>query len=213
MSRLKFVALNFLVLNFAFSAFSQIPVGQWRDHFPYVKGISLADPGDEVFCATDQALFSFQKSDFTLTKISKIQGLSDIHISKVRYSQENKLLFIAYINGNIDIMEGQTITNLSDILRANISGPKKINNILFSGNLAYLSCDFGIIVLDLLKKEFKDTYYIGEGGTPLKVYGLDIKNSILYAATESGIKTADLTDPLLVDFSHWNNFPGTSNKI
>ena len=213
MSRVKLVVLNFLILNITFPVFSQIPVGQWRDHFPYVNGISVADPGDEVFCATDQALFSFRKSDFTLTKISKIQGLSDIHISKVRYSQVNKLLFVAYLNGNIDLLEEQTITNLSDIIRANIPGSKKINNILFSGNIAYLSCDFGIIVLDLLKKEFKDTYYIGEGGASIKIFDLEIQNSILYAATENGIKTADITDPLLIDFSHWNIFPGTSNKI
>jgi len=212
MSRIKSSFLYLIILTIAHSAMGQIPIGQWRDHYPYIHGKSVADLGDRVYCATSQALFSFHKSDFILTKLSKIQGLSDINISRIRYNPENQLLFIAYLNGNIDLLEGQTITNLSDILRANIPGPKTINHILFIGKFAYLSCDFGIIVLDLVKKEFKDTYFIGNNGTPIKVNDLAIQQSTLYAATENGIKTAEISDPLLVDFSHWNDLTGTSGK-
>ena len=39
--------------------------------------------------------------------------------------------------------------NISDIKRATINGGKKINNLVINDELAYLSCSFGIVVLDI----------------------------------------------------------------
>lgn len=212
----KFFFIFFIVLSIIQTGFSQLKIGEWRDHYPYRKSISVTDVGDKVFCATEKALFFLNKSDQSIEKFSQIQGLSDIRISFIKYSTENHILLVAYQNGNLDLLEEDRIINLSDIYRSSVAGKKTIYDALFVGNLAYLSCDFGIIVLDLEKKEFKDTYYIGENGDPLPVYDLTLLNQNLYAATQSGILTADINDPLLIDYNHWTkiqNIPGSNRKF
>ncbi len=203
----------FLLLN---SAHGQIRIGEWRDHYPYRESVSLTDQGDIIYCATEKALFSFHKADYSIGKLSQVHGLSDIKISFIKYNIGNQLLLVAYQNGNIDLIQGDKVINLSDIYRSSVAGKKTIYNALFTGNLAYLSCDFGIVVLDLEKKEFKDTYYIGENGEPFPVYDLALLNQNLYAATKSGILTGNINDPLLIDFNHWtkiNNIPGSNRTF
>ncbi len=67
-------------------------------------------------------------------------------------------------NANIDLVDvaNNVINNVPDIKIKPIIGEKKINKILFLNKKAYLSCGFGIVVMDLVKKEIKETYIIGE---------------------------------------------------
>ena len=66
--------------------------------------------------------------------------------------------------------------------------------------------------------EFGDTYYIGNNGTQLKVNQITIDQNKIYAATDFGLKSADLNNPNLIDFQFWDtlfvgNFLGViSNK-
>jgi len=139
---------------------AQIKVGEWRDHLSYSHATRITASPIKVYCATGGALFLVNKSDQSIEKMTKITGLSDVGISTIRYSPENELLLIAYSNANIDIIRGNYIHNISDIKRKSITGVKRINHILFNGSDAYLSCGFGIVVVNLDKREIKDTYYI-----------------------------------------------------
>ena len=210
------IILIILIFYVAISVFSQLKIGDWRDHFPYIHTISVTDLGEKIYCATDLAMFSFNKNDNSVEKFSQVHGLSDISISFIKYSPDYQTLLVAYQNGNLDLIQSTGVTNLSDILRASISGKKNIHNALFIDNFVYLSCDFGIVVLDIEKKEFRDTYYIGENGDPMPVYELAYLNERLYAATESGVLSGDINDPLLVDYTHWireTGLPGSYNKF
>lgn len=197
------IILFFTFLNFPYASFSQLKLGDWRDHYPYSQTISVTDLGDKIYCATNLAMFSFNKNDNSLEKFSQVQGLSDIDISIIKYSPVFQTLLVAYNNGNLDLIQSSGVTNLSDIFRSTLPGKKNIYNALFVGNLVYLSCDFGIVVLDIEKMEFRDTYFIGENGEPLPVYEMAYLNNRLYAATNSGILSGDINDPLLVDYTHW----------
>ena len=210
-SRISFV-LIILFLLFLQDANSQLKIGDWRDHYPYTQAISLTDLDDKIYCASTLAMFSFNKNDNSIEKFSQVQGLSDISISFIKYSPDYKTLLVTYQNGNIDLIQSAGITNLSDILRSSISGKKNINNALFIDQYVFLSCDFGIVVLDLEKKEFKDTYFIGENGDQMPVYEIAFLNERLYAATEKGILSANINDPLLVDFSHWTRESSIPNS-
>ena len=96
--------------------------------------------------------------------MNKINGLSDIGISTINYSSEYNTIVVAYSNANIDLLKNEKVINISDIKRSSILGNKSINNVYFIGKYAYLSCSFGIVVLDIDKEEIHDTYYIGENG-------------------------------------------------
>ncbi len=198
------------LLIFAFlliftNAFSQIGVGEWRDHLPYSNGIKVAVAGEKIYCATESNVFYYNKSDESVNKISKVHGLSDIGMSSIAYNVEYDILFIAYSNSNIDLISGQTIYNIPDIKRKQITGNKIINNIMFINQFAYLSCGFGIVVVDIEKKEIKDTYLIGSNGSQINVYGLTTDNNHFYAATEKGIFKAEQDDEFLVNFANWHH--------
>ncbi|MBT7143248.1 MAG: T9SS type A sorting domain-containing protein [Bacteroidetes bacterium] len=196
--------------------FSQLAIGDWREHLPYSHAKCVAEADNKIYCSTDIGLFSFNKNDNSVEKYSKISGLSDIGINSIRYHQENEVLMIAYSNTNIDLIENNTIYNISDIKRKPNLGNKTINNILFLGNIAYLSCGFGIVVIDLDKKEIKDTYYIGNNGTKINVLDLTFDGANLYAATESGIYKADINNQNLANYAYWHkitNIPNANSEF
>ena len=184
-------------------AYSQVEIGQWRTHMPYSQAFWVTEAGERIYCATRGGLFYYDKSDNTVNKFTRVDGLSDVEISCINYSGENEVLLIAYANANVDLVEGNTIYNVPDIKRKQLTANKTINNILFIGSMAYLSCGFGIVAVNLEKKEIKDTYLIGENSSYKFVYDLASDGTYFYAATESGIYRAGMNSPNLIDFNYW----------
>ncbi|MGC9330286.1 MAG: two-component regulator propeller domain-containing protein [Bacteroidales bacterium] len=184
-------------------AFSQVGVGQWRDHLSYNEGICVAESSDKIFFATNEAIFSYHKSNGELEKLNKVTALSDIGIGYIAYSETFDVLLIGYHNGNLDFLHKNTITNLSDIKRKNIPAAKTINHILFVNDYAVLSTGFGIVMLDMQRREIKYTYYIGDMGSYLKVYQTEFDGEYLYAATENGVYRGDFYNNNLEDYNNW----------
>jgi ligand-binding sensor domain-containing protein len=205
MKILRYFLTSFLFISGFFQAFAQqVPIGQWRDELPYTLVNSITDAGTRVYASTPYAVFYYDKEDNSVVRITKISGLSDIGISTISYSKEYKTLVIAYSNANIDLIKNNTVINISDIKRKPILGNKTINNIYFRGKDAYLSCGFGIVVLDIDKEEFRDTYYIGKDGSQVNVLALTKnQDDTLFAATEKGIYKAGANDPNLSNFASW----------
>lgn len=204
MKVLRFTLVTLLTWLGSFAYAQQVGVGQWRDDLPYSECISITDAGSRIYCATPYAVFFFDREDNTLQRITKINGLSDIGISTISFNKEYNTLVIAYTNANIDLIKNNNVINISDIKRANILGNKTINDIYFIGKYAYLSCGFGIVLLDIDKDEIRDTYYIGANGSQVNVMSLT-KNQedTLFAATESGIYLAYANSPNLANFASW----------
>jgi len=180
-------------------------IGQWRMHLPYNKAISVAETPGKIYCASRYGLFSYDKSSGELERYSRITGLSDFEIASIKYNAAAGVLVIAYENSNIDLLfNDNTIVNMSDIQRSNIVGNKSINDIFFVDRYAYLSCGFGIVVIDLNRKEIKDTYYIGPNGTNIDVNALTTDGTYFYAATNTGIFKAGVNDPSIFNYTAWN---------
>ncbi len=215
---IKFKIILFLVLISAaiFPVFSQPAVGEWTDYQSYVHAKNVVNTGEKIYCVTEGGLFSYSKTDNSIQKMSGISGLSDAGIQRLAYSKENNLLLIAYQNANIDLIFGTNIFNLSDIKRKQIPADKTINNVLFSGNLAYLSCGFGIVVINLERKEIKDTYFIGQDGAYVNVLDMATDGTYLYAATVNGIFKALASESNLQDYNNWSritNIPNSNKKF
>lgn len=203
--------LNFLTLIIAsllsMTAFAQdgVGIGNWRTHLPYQRVIDVEPVGNKVYAATQFELFYYDTEDNSINILNKINGLSDIGISKIAYNESQRKLFVAYTNANVDLIHNDgTIKNMSDIKKKDIVGNKNINNVYFDGDLAYVACGFGIVVFDLKKEEVKDTYYIGNQGDAVNVTDIAFFNGKIYACTDDGMYYAALDAQNLANYASWH---------
>ena len=181
------------------------PIGNWREHLPYQHCIQVAS-GDKIYTATDEAIFSVENNQ--INRYTKITGLNDIGISAISWDSTTVQLVIAYTNSNVDILKGSLVKNLGDIKRSTITANKTINQIYCYNGLAYLSAGLGVIVADLTKYEIKDTWYLGNNGSQVKVNGFNKDAQYFYAATEEGLKKANQQSSNLSSPNSWQNISG-----
>ncbi len=208
------ILLGFL-LSFVlvYQTMAQSEQGTWQDYLSYADAIDVTVASNRVFCATEGGLFYYDTDD---NSINKFTELSDFGISLISYSEDNHVLVVVYDNSNIDLIYDSEVVNLSDLKRKTMSADKAVNNISFLGSEAYLSCGFGIVVVNLSKQEIKDTYYIGEEGASLAVNDVDFFNNSIYAATDEGILVADANGVDLLDYHNWNpdkSIPNANSKF
>jgi len=186
-----------------------IGIGQWRDHLPYDYATNVEEFKNYVFASTPYSLFYYDKDFNSVHRLSKVNGLSDLGVSDISYNPEKKILVVAYANTNVDlIQEGLTVINIPDIKRKEILGNKTINSIMNYDQYAYLSCGFGIVVVNLERNEIKDTYYIGPEGSYINVLAMAHDDTAFYAATENGIYYAGIDNPNLAFFGNWTKMTG-----
>lgn len=186
--------------------FAQPPIGFWREHLPYQNAMQVVQ-GNQLYCATPYSIFSVDEND-ELERYSKVTGLSDIGISCIGWDEQTQQLVIAYTNSNVDILRNATVKNISDIKRSLIAGNKNIYQITCINGLAYLSTGLGIVVLDLIKYETKDTYVIGNNANYIRTNAFSTHNNYFYAATTEGLKRAVATANNLTNFLAWQNMSG-----
>ncbi|PID93973.1 MAG: hypothetical protein CSA95_05785 [Bacteroidetes bacterium] len=204
--------IGLLLFLFLFSvvlhAQNAIGIGQWRDHLPYNRTLSVAEMGSRVYCATPFSLFYLDREDAGVGRINKVttSGLSDVGITAMEGNADHSLLVVAYKNANVDIVEEDGVYNISDIKRSNLVGNKVIHNIFMKDDLAYLACGFGVVVLDVKAKEVKDTWIIGPEASYVNVMDITYHaaDDHFYVATENGIFRADASLPNLADFNVWH---------
>ena len=198
-----------ILLVLAIPAQSQTRVGEWQDQLSFSQAISLVEARGIIYCATRSGLFSYDPVTTNISKWSKINGLSDLEIACLAYSEDHNTLIIAYANSNIDLLRNNRIINIPDIKHKSMTGSKKINSIQVQGNDALLSCGFGIIRLNLTRDEVASTYYIGPDGSHLAIFETAIFNfDSIFAATEKGIFKAYINDPELENYRVWTPVTG-----
>ncbi|MBE3141634.1 MAG: T9SS type A sorting domain-containing protein, partial [Thermoplasmata archaeon] len=193
----------------------QTHVGTWSDHLVYNTTKSVAVGTKEVYASTGSSIIVYNKEFAELKKMSRINGLNETGISTIAWSEENNALIIAYTSTNVDLVKNNIIYNIPDISRKYITGKKEINRIRTNGKYAYLACSFGIIVVDIIKKEIYDTWKPGGGSANAEVWDIAFGNSKIYAATGNGVFSADLSNPGLSYFGNWsliNILPNPNGK-
>lgn len=203
--------LSWLFVSFVISILvgqEQQGIGQWRDllGFSSCNSVTYSSDWSKIYVSNRNSVAIYNPFTKEIERIwNKSNGLSDVGISIVRNNPYNNKVLVCYENGNIDLIDKNTVYNISDIKTANINGNKFINEVTFKNNFAYLSCGFGICVLDMNKAEIKETYFIGKNNTFISVYQIAFDDSLIYAATDSGLIRAPL-NTILNDFRNWKKF-------
>lgn len=201
-SLLVFGLLLFLALP---RAGAQSALGSWSDHFAYRAVHQVVWTPNKVYAAGSLGLFCYDTQHETIEKITKTNLLSDVGIATMAYDEVTKCLVVAYNNANIDLVWDEKVYNLSDILRSSVPGDKSIYNISFYKRCAYLACGFGIVVVDLDRREIKNSYFIGPEGTYLAVYDVAFAGNRLVAATAQGLRFADKDNDFLNIITSWSS--------
>lgn len=204
------ILATFITFIFSASGVCQelLPIGAWRSHFNFEAGRMVAEAGSIVYCTTESALFFFDQEDNRLAPLSKVDGLSDVGISAITYNQATGLVIIGYENGNIDLFNETEIINIKAVLNAQIIGSRSINHITTLGNLAYLSTDFGVVVLNLERREIFETYRnLGPAGEQSRVRSSAILRDSLFLATDFGVIAGNISQEInLQDFQNWKRY-------
>ena len=169
MNKNIFLPLSLLLFSIVSNYSQSVPIGQWREHLSYNNAISITQAGSVIYTASNNGIISYDVSDNEVKFLSRVETLSDIGINTISFNSSTNTLIVGYKNGNLDVI-GDKTTNISAIKNSTITGNKTVNSIYNIGDLAYLSCGFGIVVLDTRKNEIKETYIIGTGGTKKSGY-------------------------------------------
>jgi hypothetical protein len=180
-----------------------VPIGYWKDYQSYTSASYIAEADNKIYCVTNGGLFYINKADNTINRMSKVTGLSDVGIKHVGYSEALKTTVITYENCNIDLIKNNQIINISDIKRKEIIGNKFINNIIIKEKIAFLSCTFGLVLINLENEEIKDTYKIGQNGNFEGINSCAFDSTNIYVASEGGVYSADKNSTSLFDFNSW----------
>ena len=170
----------------------------FHTHLAYYSSTKIAEANNLVYTVTNGSLLSFNKTDNSVLLYSRQTGLSDNAITNIAYNSNTNTLLIIYNNGNIDLLsENGSVYNISHFMNNTSFIMKVVINIDIYGDIAYLSMQFGVIALDMNKKEIRDTYRINSKS----VYSVSLLNNELYATTVEGIYKA-ATNSNLVDIAN-----------
>ncbi len=190
------------------NSIAQIPIGNWREHLNYQNTIQVVK-GNQLYCATKTNIFSIDDKG-EITRYSKTNGLNDIGVNAIGWDETSNQLIIAYQNSNLDVLKGGIVKNISDILLSKVAGNKIINHIYCKNGIAYLSTGLGIILVDLIRYEIKDSWIIGNNGSLTNINSTIVDTVFFYAATSDGIKRATLNSTNLANYTNWTNISGTN---
>lgn len=186
---------------------AQKSVGEWNTYLAYYTTTKITEGNNHVYAVADGSLYSYNKEDNSITHYSRQTGLSDNDIDHIIFNPEVNTLLITYSNGNIDLLGENGVYNLSYLLDNSSVTNKTINSIYLYKEFAYLSTDFGIIVLNMNKKEVKDTYKLNR-----VIYSVAINNDHIYAASTTGLIYASL-DSNLLDYNEWSTYTLSSSEF
>ncbi|MFA8451407.1 MAG: T9SS type A sorting domain-containing protein [Bacteroidales bacterium] len=210
---LYFFVFSLLLTNTTQLFSQEKGLGSWTDLLPYRTIKKVVVTKDKVYGATDYSLMVLDKEDNSLSRLSKINGLSSVSIRTINKHPKRDLVFIGYEDSSIDlIINGEIVKTPPYIKNDNkIIGDKNIYNATFEDNYAYLSCGFGIIKYDLDRREIKATYKVSKDGSSIRVNEVLVNDTAIIAATSEGIRYFSKKEGTPENFNNWKTFYGVPN--
>ena len=161
MAKKHLVFLMLLVMAMATASAST-----WKIHNYYSTSQiqNVFDTGDKIYYLNSNRLFLFNKATLTTVALNRQNKLSDNQISQIYYDWQNKLLFVAYANSNIDVIDAEGhVTNINGIKNVLVTVQaftldgnkelssyvgKEIRDITFADGKAYVAMGYGFAVID-----------------------------------------------------------------
>lgn len=180
----------------------------WTGYFSYNSVIDIQNDDNQIIVASENAIFIYTPATNSYQTITTIEDLSGDYISTIHYSSVYDILLIGYQSGLIEVYNRteKEVLKVVDILNKATIPPenKRVNHFLEYNDQVFISTNYGLSLYNLETLEFGDTYFIGTNGNQVQVRETKILDNVIYAGTNSGLKTADLNNTNLIDFQFWN---------
>ncbi len=191
---------------------SPLDMGHWRNFTDMKTVRAIAGTTDSLWVATSGGLFLFNPSSNLFAKFTNSEGLSSNDLSAVTIDGTGRV-WVGSSDGFINAYTPTTgewvaITAIEESDRVQ----KAIRAILARGDSLFIATDFGITVLQLSRREFKDTYASLGFPTQAGVNDVKIFKNRIWAATDLGISSAPLAAPNLSAPTSWTAY-GTSDGL
>lgn len=189
-----------IALSSKAAAQNGLAIGQWRSHLPHVVGQWVTQSDEKVFYATEWAIASFDKGDFSTDYLSTVDGLSNTGVRMIKYVPGSDILIIVYENSVIDLVKPNEIFTLNQIRNfQGIVGEKTIYDITIeSDSIVYLAANYGVSKLNISANQFTFTTF-----TDVETRSVRLFEGNLYIATEEGIYFTPADSPNITNISSW----------
>ena len=195
MKRLLTLIVILLWQGCMFSVWARM--GSWRLHMAYHNATQCVVVNDKVYVLSDGSLYSYTPDTEFIECYDKSNAISDQGIRHIGVCEKSNTLVIIYEDANIDLIHPDgSIVNITDFANASTFDPQ-VNDLRIVDGKAYMATNFGVIVLDIEREEFGDTYVLGKVTHSCIELG-----GVIYAATEGGLYCGDMSMNLL-DISNW----------
>ena len=163
----------FLFLLLMVMAVATTSAATWKMHNYYVSSLvqNVYDTGNKIYYVNGGRLYEFDKATSTTIALNRQNKLTGNQISRTYYDWENRLLFVAYLDNNIDIIDGDgNVFNVSNVKDALFNvrnytltdgvltaySSDVINDITFANGIAYVTVNYGFITIDEATKRILD---------------------------------------------------------
>lgn len=177
---------------------AQGAIGDWKVYPALHNATKSVVASNKVYVLSDGGLYSYSPDDGEVQTYEKNNPLSDNSIAYIDYCAAQKALLIVYSNANIDLLYNDgTVYNVTDFKNKTTLADKTINFVKVEGTSAYMATNFGVVVFNIAKREFTNTYTLD-----LTVRCCTQYENYIIANTSSGIYAGNLSDNLL-DAANW----------
>ena len=160
-------------------------IGQWREHYNN-QSVKNIVKGDKFYGASKYQVFSIDDKN-NIEYIGKSNGLNEVGIQTIKWHALSQQLIVTYNNSSIDLIQGDQVFPINDIQLSNLFANNKINDITVLDKWALVATNFGIVVVDVERKEIKDTWFPNNNRKSVVTYQTATTTDSLYVVTEEGL--------------------------
>lgn len=175
--------------------------GSWTTHFAYNNVDRIAAGGGLVYGVSDGTLFAIEAQTEQVHKT--ISGLHGTNVACIRWLEQINALMVVYTDGKVDLLGKDKISYIPDLYNKFTTLNKTCHSITVRDSLAYMAMSYGVQTFHMGRRTFVDTYFIGAKGKEIPVYHIAFTAGTIYAASDSTLYMASLTDNV-VDYTNWS---------
>jgi ligand-binding sensor domain-containing protein len=191
---------------------SALDFGRWKNFTDMKVVRGMATTTDSIWVATSGGLFLYTPSSNHFLKFTNSEGLSSNDLSAVAIDSRGKV-WVGSSDGFLNALTPGT-GGWEEIrsIEASDRVQKAIRTFLVRGDSLFIGTDFGVSVLQLSLKEFRDTYANLGFVTQAGANAVKISQNRIWVATDLGVASAPLGAPNLSAPTAWTTY-GTGDGL